>query len=84
MLAKDGCCCEGGVDFRMAWVDLGFRAEVTEGQHAVFEGAHTVEPPLGVDDGLGELAFSEGFGGEIDEEFGGEALIGGEVFGGKN
>ena len=65
-------------------VDLALLAEVAEGQHAVFEGAHAVEAPLSVDDGLGELAFSEGFGGEIDEEFGGEALIGGEVFGGKN
>jgi len=53
MLEKDGGGGEGGVDFRMARVDLTFFPEVAEGQHAIFEGAHAVEAPLGVDDGLG-------------------------------
>ena len=63
--AIDGGGGEGGVDFGMSGVDLGFRAEVAESEHAVFDGAHAVETPLGVDDGLGALAFGEGRGGEI-------------------
>jgi hypothetical protein len=47
---------------------------MAEGQHAVFEGAHAVETPLSVDDGLGALALGESFGSETDEEFVGEFL----------
>ena len=68
----------------MAGVDLALRAEVAERQHAVFDGANPVQSPLGVNDGLGVLALGEGFGGEIDEKFGGELLVSGEVFGGQN
>jgi hypothetical protein len=43
---------------------------VAEREHAVFEGAHAIQTPLRVDDGLSELALGEGIGGEIDEELG--------------
>jgi hypothetical protein len=84
MPAINSGCREGGVDFGMARVDSAFRAIVAESQHAVLQGAHTVETPLSVDDSLSALALGEGFGGEIDEEFFGEALVGGEVFGGQD
>jgi hypothetical protein len=84
VLAKDGRGSEGGMDFRMAWIDLTLGAIVAERQHAVFEGAHSVETPLGVDNRLGELAFREGFRSEIDEEFVGERLVSGEIFGGQD
>ena len=57
---------------------------MAEREHAFFYGAHAIETPLGIDYGLGALAFGEGFGSEIDEEFGGERSVRGEVFGGKN
>ena len=82
--AIDGGGGEGGVDFGMAGIDLGFGAEVAESEHAVFNGAHAVETPLGVDDGLGALALGEGLGSEIDEEFVGEAVVSGEVLGGQD
>src|SRR5580704_14556107 len=84
VLAPDGGGREGGVDFRMSVVGLAVRPEVAESQHAVFEGAHTVETPLSVDYGLGELAFGEGFGSEIEDEVSGKSLVSGEIFCGEN
>src|ERR1019366_9591049 len=68
----------------MAWVDFALLAEVAERQHAVFDGANPVQSPLGVNDGLGVRALGEGFGGEIDEKFGGELLVSGEILGGED
>src|SRR5579863_4182233 len=82
VLAPDSGGGERGVEFRMARVDLTFGTVMAEREHAVFEPAHAVETPLSVDDGLGVLALGEGFGRESGEEFGGEALVGGEIFGG--
>jgi hypothetical protein len=84
MLAEDGCGGQGSVNFRVSGVDLTFLSVVTERQYAVFEGADAVQSPLRVDDGLGALAFGEGFGREIDEEFFGERFVSGEVFGGQD
>jgi hypothetical protein len=68
----------------MAGVDVAFFAEVAQGVHAFFDGAHAVQTPLGVDDGLGALAFGESFGGQTGEEIGGENLVSEEVFCGEN
>jgi hypothetical protein len=61
MLPICGCRSEDGVNFGMAGVDLSFGAVMAEGEHAVFEAAHAIEAPLGIDYGLRELAFGEGF-----------------------
>jgi hypothetical protein len=79
MFPKDGCQLSGGMDFRVTRVDLAFGVVVSKCKHAVFEGAHAVKTPLSVDDGLGELAFREGLGSEIEKKIFGEALIGCEV-----
>ena len=68
----------------MAWIDSTFRAVVAESQHAVFESAHAVETPLGVDDGLGALAFGESFGGETGDELVREPSVSVEVLGGQD
>ena len=75
---------EGGVDCGMARVDLAFLAHVAQGEHAFLDGADSVQPPLGVHDGLGALFFGEGFGGQTGEEIGGENLVSEEVLGGQN
>src|SRR5580658_5334065 len=84
MLLIDAGGGEGSVDLGMAGVDVAFLAEVAESEHAFFKGADAIETPLGVDDGLGALAFGESFGGETGEEIGGENLVGEEVFGGQD
>ena len=66
----------------MARINLAFGAVMAEGEHAVFEASDSIQTPLSVDDGLGALALGEGFGREIGEEFGGKALVSGEIFGG--
>jgi hypothetical protein len=83
-LEKDGSGGESGVDFRMAVIELACRAVVAEGEHAFFEGTYAVETPLGIDDGLGALAFREGVGRETGEIFVGEFPVSVEVFGGQN
>jgi hypothetical protein len=75
---------EGGVDFGMVDVDVAGFFEVAEGEHAVFDGADSVQAPLGIDESLGELAFDGSFGFEAGEEFCPEGLVGGEVFGGED
>ena len=55
---------------------------MAEREHAIFEAANSIETPLGIDDSLGALALGECIGREFGEEFGREALVGGEIFSG--
>jgi hypothetical protein len=84
VLEEDSSGGEGGVDFRVTRVYLALLAKVAEGEHAFFEGADAVEPPLRIDDGLGALALGEGLGSETGEVFFGEFSVSVEILGGQD
>jgi hypothetical protein len=73
-----------GVDFGMLRIEIAGSFRVSEAEHAVFDGPEAVDAPLVIGNGVGELAFEGCLGIEAVNDFAGELLVSGEVFGGEH
>jgi len=72
------------MDFGSGAVEIAGGFEVAHAEHAVFDGPDTVDAPLIVGHGLGELAFDRGLRVEAVDDFFGERLVGVHVFVGEH
>ena len=72
------------MDLGAGTVEIACGFEVAHAEHAVFDGTDTVDAPLIVGDGLGELSFDRGLRVEAVYDFFGEGLVGVHVFGGEH
>ncbi len=66
---------DSGVNSGMLGVKVTDDAEVPFGEHTVFDGPNTIDAPLIIGDGLGELALDGRAGVEAVDDFLGEGLI---------
>ncbi len=72
------------MDFGAGAIEIAGGFEMSQAEHAVFDGTDSVDAPLIVGDGLGELALDRGLRVEAVDDFFGEGLVGVHVFGGEH
>jgi hypothetical protein len=69
------------VDFGVIGVDVASIFEMTDAEHAVFDGRDAVNAPLIVGDGLSELALDRRLRVQAVDDFFGECIVGVHVLG---